>query len=60
MFLMLESNPDRRTHLSPKQQPLLDREANFVPRHDLRMPMPPRQVRLFIGEGLFCPDAPLL
>ncbi|MBJ6750505.1 hypothetical protein [Geomonas anaerohicana] len=56
---MLKSSPDRRGNRHPKQQSLLDRNANLVPRHDLRMPLPPRQVRLCIGEGLFCQEAPL-
>ncbi|HWH68590.1 MAG TPA: hypothetical protein VNT26_04360 [Candidatus Sulfotelmatobacter sp.] len=59
MFSMLKSFPDRREIRHPKQQPLLDRNTNHVARHDLRMPLPPRQVRLCIGEGLFCQEASL-
>ncbi|MBU5615046.1 hypothetical protein [Geomonas azotofigens] len=60
MYLMLKSSPDRRENRHPKQQPQLDRNANLVAGNDQRMPLPPRQVRLLIGEGLFCQDAPLL
>ncbi|QXE87591.1 hypothetical protein KP003_04080 [Geomonas nitrogeniifigens] len=61
MFLILRSTPDRRENRPPKQRPLLDRNAHLVPRHDLRMSLPSRQVRIFVGEGLFCQqEAPLL
>lgn len=59
VFLMLKSSPDRRDNRHPKQQSLPDRNTYLVPRHDLRPPLPPRQVRLCVGEGLFGQEAPL-
>ncbi|QXE89017.1 hypothetical protein [Geomonas subterranea] len=60
MILIAKPTPHRREN-RPQKQALLDRSATVIPRHDLRMPQLPRQVRLFMGEGLFSPqDAPLL
>ena len=56
----IQSAPSHREN-HPKKQPLLNRTATVVPRYDLRRPLPPRHVRLIIGEGLFCQqDAPVV
>lgn len=53
MFLTIKS-PSARRENQHTQQLQQDRSTTTAPRHDLRMPLPPKQVRLFVGEGLFC------
>lgn len=37
------------------RKPLPQRSATCeIPRYDLKVPVPPRHVRLFIGEDVFC------
>ena len=52
---MLSSFQPYPTHResSLKKQALLHRFVPSVPKHDLRTPQPPRQVRLYVGDGVF-------
>lgn len=57
---MLSSFPSYPTHRENplKKQPLLHRSVPCVPKHDLRTPQPPRQVLLYVGEGVFAQLSP--
>lgn len=52
-----QSYPTHREN-SLKKQSLLHRSVPSVPTHDLRTPHPPRQVLLYVGEGVFAEPSP--
>ncbi|TSK05876.1 MAG: hypothetical protein FPO08_13680 [Geobacter sp.] len=57
MLSSFQSYPTHREN-SLKQQQMLHRSVPSVPKHDSRVPQPPRQVRLYVGEGIFAQPSP--